>query len=53
MFIILLSYMAQDKRLKERFHSIPSLDELRALEAEGYRNDVILVETEKDKSFLC
>ncbi|XP_038900893.1 serine/threonine-protein kinase EDR1-like isoform X3 [Benincasa hispida] len=38
-----------DKRLKERFHSIPSLDELRALEAEGYRNDVILVETEKDK----
>lgn len=41
--------MAQDKRLKERFHSIPSLDELRALEAEGYRNDVILVETEKDK----
>ena len=39
----------QDKRLKERFHSIPSLDELRALEAEGYRNDVILVEPEKDK----
>ncbi|XP_022149639.1 serine/threonine-protein kinase EDR1-like isoform X2 [Momordica charantia] len=38
-----------DKRLKERFHSIPLLDELRALEAEGYRNDVILVETEKDK----
>ncbi|XP_031743229.1 serine/threonine-protein kinase EDR1 isoform X3 [Cucumis sativus] len=38
-----------DKRLKDRFHSIPSLDELRALEVEGYRNDVILVETEKDK----
>lgn len=39
----------QDKRLKEGFHSIPSLDELRALEAEGYRNDVILVETGRDK----
>ncbi|KAG7034899.1 Serine/threonine-protein kinase EDR1 [Cucurbita argyrosperma subsp. argyrosperma] len=38
-----------DKRLKEQFHNIPSLDELRALEAEGYKNDVILVETEKDK----
>ncbi|XP_023512477.1 serine/threonine-protein kinase EDR1-like isoform X2 [Cucurbita pepo subsp. pepo] len=42
-------YVIPDKRLKERFHSIPSLDELRALEAEGYRNDVILVEPEKDK----
>ncbi|XP_044502617.1 probable serine/threonine-protein kinase SIS8 isoform X2 [Mangifera indica] len=38
-----------DKRLKELFDSIPSLDELHALGGEGYKADIILVDTEKDK----
>lgn len=42
------NYM-QDKRLKELFDSIPSLDELHALGGEGYKADIILVDTEKDK----
>ena len=39
----------QEKRLKEIFDDIPTLDELHALEAEGLRADVILVDTTKDK----
>ncbi|XWS33041.1 hypothetical protein CRYUN_Cryun22dG0043600 [Craigia yunnanensis] len=38
-----------DKRLKELFDTIPTLEELRALDGEGYRADIILVEAEKDK----
>ncbi|KAM1166407.1 hypothetical protein ACFX13_026265 [Malus domestica] len=38
-----------EKRLKEIFGDIPTLDELHALEAEGLRADVILVDTTKDK----
>ncbi|XP_031256032.1 serine/threonine-protein kinase EDR1-like isoform X2 [Pistacia vera] len=38
-----------DKRLKELFDNIPSLDELHALGAEGYKADIILVDAEKDK----
>ena len=39
----------QDKRLKELFDDIPTLDELYALGVEGFRADTILVDTEKDK----
>lgn len=39
----------QDKRLKEIFDDIPTLDELHAIEAEGVKADVILVDTSKDK----
>ncbi|KAI4333845.1 hypothetical protein L6164_018604 [Bauhinia variegata] len=38
-----------EKRLKELFDSIPTLDELHALGGEGFRADVILVDAEKDK----
>ncbi|KAL4289703.1 hypothetical protein GQ457_14G002350 [Hibiscus cannabinus] len=38
-----------NKRLKEIFDSIPTLEELYALGGEGYRADIILVDAEKDK----
>ncbi|KAE8689244.1 Mitogen activated protein kinase kinase isoform 2 [Hibiscus syriacus] len=38
-----------DKRLKERFDTIPTLEELHVLGGEGYRADTILVDAEKDK----
>lgn len=39
----------QEKRLKELFEEIPTLEELQALELEGLRADIILVDAEKDK----
>ncbi|KAM1462839.1 hypothetical protein ACFX15_046113 [Malus domestica] len=42
-------FVIPEKRLKEIFDDIPTLDELHALEAEGLRADVILVDTAKDK----
>lgn len=39
----------QETRLKELFDNIPSLDELNALSGEGFKTDVILVDSEKDK----
>lgn len=47
-----LSFLAQDKRLKEIFVDIPTFDEIQALELEGLRADIILVDAEKDKK-LC
>ncbi|KAL8147640.1 putative serine/threonine-protein kinase SIS8 isoform X1 [Apium graveolens] len=38
-----------EKRLKDHFDYIPSLDELSALELDGLRADIILVDSEKDK----
>ncbi|KAL4379218.1 hypothetical protein GQ457_02G018040 [Hibiscus cannabinus] len=38
-----------DKRLKDHFDTIPTLEELQALGGEGYRADIILVDFEKDK----
>ncbi|CAL0303843.1 unnamed protein product [Lupinus luteus] len=38
-----------EKRLKKLFDSIPTLDELHALGAEGFRADIILVDAEKDR----
>ncbi|KAF7822917.1 serine/threonine-protein kinase EDR1-like isoform X1 [Senna tora] len=38
-----------EKRLKELFNNIPTLDELLALGGEGFRADIILVDAEKDK----
>ncbi|XP_022739433.1 serine/threonine-protein kinase EDR1-like isoform X2 [Durio zibethinus] len=38
-----------DKRLKELFDTIPTLEALHALCAEGYRADIILVDAERDK----
>jgi Ethylene-responsive protein kinase Le-CTR1 len=42
----------QDKKLKELFPTIPSLDELQSLGMDGLKADIILVDTEKDKK-LC
>lgn len=39
----------QDKRLKEIFDSIPTVDELHALGEEGHKADIILVDSKKDK----
>ncbi|VFQ92819.1 unnamed protein product [Cuscuta campestris] len=41
-----------EKRLKELFEDIPTIDELHALELEGFRADTVLVDAEKDKK-LC
>ncbi|XP_039053416.1 serine/threonine-protein kinase EDR1-like isoform X1 [Hibiscus syriacus] len=49
MMIILFYKMINDKRLKEHFDTIPTLEELQALGGEGYRTDIILVDFEKDK----
>ncbi|RDY12432.1 Serine/threonine-protein kinase EDR1, partial [Mucuna pruriens] len=38
-----------ETRLKELFDSIPTLDELHALGGEGFKADIILVDSEKDK----
>ncbi|PKI62891.1 hypothetical protein CRG98_016728 [Punica granatum] len=38
-----------EKRLKDLFSNIPTLEELHALGAEGARADIILVDTKKDK----
>ncbi|KAF2302227.1 hypothetical protein GH714_033798 [Hevea brasiliensis] len=38
-----------DKRLKELFDSIPTLDELHALGGEGSKADIIFVDAKKDK----
>jgi hypothetical protein len=38
-----------DKKLKETFPMIPSLDDLQALEADGLKADIIIVDTERDK----
>ncbi|GLT49763.1 hypothetical protein SLA2020_232970 [Shorea laevis] len=38
-----------DKRLKDHFDCIPTLDELRALGGDGFKADIILVDTDKDK----
>ncbi|KAF5458603.1 hypothetical protein F2P56_022624 [Juglans regia] len=38
-----------EKRLKELFDAIPTLDELHALGGEGFKADIILVDSEKDK----
>lgn len=42
-------YVAQEKRLKELFNSIPTLEELHELGAESAMADIILVDTRKDK----
>lgn len=40
----------QDKRLKELFDNrIPTFDELCSLGSEGFKADIILVDTKKDK----
>ncbi|KAL4573303.1 hypothetical protein LXL04_020103 [Taraxacum kok-saghyz] len=38
-----------DKRLKDLFDDIPTLEELRDLELEGVKADIILVDSQKDK----
>ncbi|KAJ7005429.1 hypothetical protein NC653_004902 [Populus alba x Populus x berolinensis] len=38
-----------DKRLKELFVNIPTLDELHSMGAEGFKVDVIIVDSKKDK----
>lgn len=39
----------QDKKLKELYEDVPTLEELHALELEGLRADIILVDAEKDR----
>ncbi|KAI3456149.1 hypothetical protein Pfo_012812 [Paulownia fortunei] len=42
-------FVNPERRFKELFDTIPSIDELHALDAEGLRPNVILVDTRKDK----
>lgn len=39
----------QETRLKELFDNIPTFDELHALGGDGFKADIILVDSEKDK----
>ncbi|TVU35574.1 hypothetical protein EJB05_17472 [Eragrostis curvula] len=41
-----------DKKLKESFPTIPSLDDLQTLEADGLKADIIIVDTERDKKIF-
>jgi hypothetical protein len=41
--------MLQEKRLKERFDTIPSPDDLYSLGIEGFKAEIILVDIERDK----
>ncbi|XP_066312252.1 probable serine/threonine-protein kinase SIS8 isoform X2 [Miscanthus floridulus] len=41
-----------DKKLKETFPTIPSLDDLQNLEADGLKADIIIVDTERDKKIF-
>ncbi|KAG0485590.1 hypothetical protein HPP92_009669 [Vanilla planifolia] len=41
-----------EKKLKDHFYSIPTLDDLCALDAEGLKADIILVDSEKDKKLF-
>ncbi|KAK2991801.1 hypothetical protein RJ640_013132 [Escallonia rubra] len=41
--------MLSEKRLKDLFHDIPTLDDLYEMELEGLRADIILVDVAKDK----
>ncbi|KAL8140442.1 hypothetical protein V2J09_006463 [Rumex salicifolius] len=41
-----------DRRLKQMFHRLPTLEELSQLEAEGFRADVIVVDSQKDHKLL-
>lgn len=47
--IVLILEFLQERRFKELFYTIPSLDDLYALETEGLRPNVILVNLHKDK----
>ncbi|XP_057792364.1 serine/threonine-protein kinase EDR1-like isoform X2 [Salvia miltiorrhiza] len=38
-----------DKKLKELYKDIPTIDDLRGLETNGFKVDIILVDAEKDK----
>lgn len=42
-------FIIPEKWFKQRFDDIPTLDELLALEAEGFKADIILVDSAKDK----
>ncbi|KAL1555987.1 putative serine/threonine-protein kinase SIS8 isoform X2 [Salvia divinorum] len=42
-------FVYPERRFKELFYSIPSIDELQALDADGLRPNVILVDAHKDK----
>jgi hypothetical protein len=44
-----LCLFIQDKKLKETFPTIPSLEDLQTLEADGLKADIIIVDAEKDK----
>uniref|UniRef100_A0A0E0JMB1 Protein kinase domain-containing protein n=1 Tax=Oryza punctata TaxID=4537 RepID=A0A0E0JMB1_ORYPU len=41
-----------DKKLKENFPTIPSLDDLQTLEADGLKADIIMVDAERDKKLF-
>ncbi|KAL6546502.1 hypothetical protein OROMI_022223 [Orobanche minor] len=42
-------FVSPERRFKELFDTIPSVDELQTMDAEGLRPNVILVDTRKDK----
>ena len=44
--------LIQDKKLKEIFPTIPSLNDLQSLEADGLNPDIIVVDAEKDKKIF-
>lgn len=47
--LVIILKCLQERRLKELFEDIPTFDQLHALELEGLRADIVLVDAEKDK----
>ncbi|CAI9087273.1 OLC1v1021308C1 [Oldenlandia corymbosa var. corymbosa] len=45
-------FITPERRFKEFYDTIPTLDELQYLESEGFRPNVILVDSNKDKKLL-
>ena len=51
-YLFHLDALIQDKKLKEIFPTIPSLNDLQSLEADGINPDIIVVDAEKDKKIF-
>ncbi|KAK6141224.1 hypothetical protein DH2020_025021 [Rehmannia glutinosa] len=49
LLLLHMTFASLDKKLKELYEDIPALEELHALELEGLRADVILVDADKDR----
>lgn len=47
-----MCYSLQDKKIKDLYKALPTIDDLHALETNGFKADIILVDAEKDKKLF-